>query len=59
MQDNMMRIYQKDFSYFAGPNLFYSEKILKEALQILILGRRSRGQHKKRTGSRIKKKLRK
>ena len=29
MQDNMMRIYQKDFSYFAGPNLFYSEKIIK------------------------------
>ena len=29
MQDNMIRINQKDFSYFTGPNLFYPEKIIK------------------------------
>ena len=29
VQDDMLRIYQKDFSYFIGPNSFYPEKIIK------------------------------
>ena len=29
VQDDMLRIYQKDFSYFTGPNSFYPEKIIK------------------------------
>lgn len=29
VQDDMLRIHQKDFSYFAGPNSFYPEKIIK------------------------------
>ena len=29
VQDNIMRIHQKDFLYFTGPNLFYPEKIIK------------------------------
>jgi len=29
MEDDILRIYQKDFSYFTGPNSFYPEKIIK------------------------------
>ncbi|CAH3182784.1 unnamed protein product [Porites lobata] len=29
VEDDMLRIYQKDFSYFAGPNSYYPEKIIK------------------------------
>ena len=29
VEDDMMRIYQADFSYFTGPNSFYPEKIIK------------------------------
>jgi hypothetical protein len=29
VKDDMMRIYQKRFSYFMGPNSFYPEKIIK------------------------------
>ena len=29
VEDDMLRIYQKDFSYFTGPNSFYPEKIIK------------------------------
>ena len=29
LEDYMLRINQKDFSYFTGPNLFYREKIIK------------------------------
>ena len=29
VQDDMLRIYQKDFSYFTRPNSFYPEKIIK------------------------------
>ena len=29
VEDDMLRIYQRDFSYFTGPNSFYPEKIMK------------------------------
>ena len=29
VQDDMLRIYQKDISYFTGPNSFYPEKIIE------------------------------
>ena len=29
IDDDLMRIYQADFSYFTGPNSFYPEKIIK------------------------------
>ena len=29
MEDDILCIYQKDFSYFTGPNSFYPEKIMK------------------------------
>ena len=29
VEDDMLRIYQKDFSYFTGPNSYYPEKIIK------------------------------
>ncbi|CAH3164136.1 unnamed protein product [Porites lobata] len=29
VEDDILRIYQKDFSYFTGPNSYYPEKIIK------------------------------
>jgi len=29
MEDDMLRIYQKHFFYFTGPNSYYPEKIIK------------------------------
>lgn len=29
VEDDILRIYQKDFLYFIGPNSFYPEKIIK------------------------------
>jgi len=29
VEDDMLRIYQKHFSYFTGPNSYYPEKIIK------------------------------
>ncbi|CAH3132554.1 unnamed protein product [Porites lobata] len=33
VEDDMLRIYQKDFSYFTGPNSYYPEKIIKASLE--------------------------
>ena len=30
VEDDMLRIYQKDFSHFTGPNSYYPEKIIKD-----------------------------
>ena len=32
VEDDMLRIYQKDFSHFTGPKSFYPEKIIKGEL---------------------------
>ena len=32
VEGDMLRIHQKDFSYFTGPNSFYPEKIIKGEL---------------------------
>ena len=36
VQDNMMRIYQKHFSYFTCPNSFYPERIINSDPQTLV-----------------------